>query len=117
MKKWSNILTKRYIVEGTSDPSTSPIGTTGIGRWDDSDTPDETDWLDIGDLTGIESSDDVDVSIKFDPKSGEAITLGGYIIDTDTGKMCLKFGNTIATPANARVAIDIAFMRNEFSVI
>lgn len=117
MKKWSNVLTKRYIVEGTSDPSTSPIGGTGIGTWDDSATPVETDWLEIGDLTGIESSDDIDVSLKFDPASNEPITLGGYIIDTDTGKMCIKFGNTIATPANARVAIDIAFMRNEFSVI
>lgn len=115
MKKWSNVLTKRYIVDG-SDAS-APIGTTGIGTWDDSATPDETDWLEIGDLTGIESSDDVDVSLKYDPASNEPIVLGGYIIDTTTGKMCIKFGNTIATPANARVAIDIAFMRNEFSVI
>ena len=118
--KWSNSFTKRYIVEGTSDPSTSPIGETGIGTWFDGDvedidpTTDEADWLEISDLIDIEDADDIDVNLKYDPASNEPITLGGYIIDTDTGKMCIKFGNTIATPANARVAINITYLRNEY---
>ena len=56
-------------------------------------------------------SDDVDISIKFDP-SGDATTLGGYIFDSTTGKICIKFGNSI-TVNTARIAVDITYTRNE----
>ena len=113
IQRWSNGQTKRFIVDG-SDVS-APIGTTGIGTWDDSATPTETDWFYIADLYGLDvsDSDDIDVSLKFDPSSGEPIILGGYIIDTATGKMCIKFANTIATPTSAKVGIDITYLRNE----
>lgn len=118
MRKWSNSVTKRYIVAGATH-----IGTTGIGTWYDGDpedldpSTDETDWLEIADLIGIESADDIDIDIKYDPSSNEPIVKGGYEIDTTTGKMCIKFANEIATPANAKVAIDITFLRNEYSTI
>lgn len=118
MRKWSNSVTKRYIVSGATH-----IGTTGIGTWYDGDaadldpTTDEVDWIEISDLIGIESADDIDIDIKYDPSSGEPIVKGGYEIDTTTGKMCIKFANEIATPANAKVAIDITFLRNEYSTI
>ena len=110
VRKWSNALTKRYIVSGSTH-----ITATGIGTWDDDDPPTETDWITISDLVGIESHDEIDVSIKYDPSFNEPILLGGYIIDTSTGKMCIKFANEIATPANAKIAIDITFLRNESS--
>ena len=56
-------------------------------------------------------SDDVDISIKFDP-SGDTATLGGYIFDSTTGKICIKFGNNI-TVNTARIAVDITYTRNE----
>ena len=56
-------------------------------------------------------SDDVDISIKFDP-SGDTATLGGYIFDSTTGKICIKFGNSI-TVDTARIAVDITYTRNE----
>lgn len=114
IQRWSNSKTKRFIVDGSA--TGSPIGTTGIGTWDDSLTPVETDWLYIEELENItSSSNDIDVSLKFDPSSGETIILRGYIIDTTTGKMCIKFANTLDNPTNAKVAIDITYLRNEIS--
>ena len=56
-------------------------------------------------------SDDVDISIKFDP-SGDTTTLGGYIFDSTTGKICIKFGNSINV-LTARIAVDLTYTRNE----
>ena len=80
---------------------------------------DESDWLNLDILTTIDAdnSDDIGVGLKFDPKTNEPITLGGYIIDTDTGNMCIKFGNSISDTEHARVAIDITYTRNDYSVI
>lgn len=80
---------------------------------------DESDWLPLDILKTInaDDSDDIGVSLKFDPKTNEPITLGGYIIDTDTGNMCIKFGNSISDTEHARVAIDITYTRNDYSVI
>ena len=56
-------------------------------------------------------SDDVEVSIKFDP-SGDTIVLGGYLYDTTTGKICIRFANSINI-TTARIAVDITYTRNE----
>ena len=61
--------------------------------------------------------DNISLGLKFDPKTGEAITLGGYVIDTDTGNICIKFGNSIEDTENARVGIDIIYTRNDISYI
>lgn len=58
-------------------------------------------------------SDDVDVCIKFDP-SGDTAVLGGYILDTTTGKICIKFANSINI-STARIAVDLTYTRNEVS--
>lgn len=106
MRKWSNGFTYRTIVS-------SGIGTSGIGSWDDETN--KTGWITINALAGVDvnSSNDIDVSILFDPKTNEPITLGGYKLDTATGKMCIKFGNEISDTTNARVAIDVTLLRNE----
>ena len=93
---------------------TSGIGASGIGTWSDAASPTESDWISWNILKSL-GTNNYDVSLKFDPSSGEPITLGGYIIDTTTGKMCIKFGNSIATPANAKIAIDVTYMRNDVS--
>lgn len=56
-------------------------------------------------------SDDVDIDIKFDP-SGSTVTLGGYIFDSSTGKICIKFGNSVEI-TNTRIAVDLTYTRNE----
>ena len=58
-------------------------------------------------------SDDVDISVKFDP-TGDTVALGGYILDTTSGKICIRFANSI-TIANARICVDITYTRNEVS--
>lgn len=80
---------------------------------------DEQDWLplDILKTIDVDNSDNLSVSLKFDPKTNEPIVLGGYIIDTDTGNICIKFANTIKDTENARVGIDITYTRNEYSII
>ena len=107
-QQWSNVMTKRFIY-----PGTIASGATGIGTWDDSATPTETDWWSISELIGIESADDIDVKIKFDPNTaaGDVLVLGGYIIDTTTGKICIKFGNATKV-ATHRIAVDITITRN-----
>jgi hypothetical protein len=86
---------------------------------------DESDWLYLDILTMVDktdtnsgmTSDNIGVGLKFDPATNEPIVLGGYIIDTDTGNICIKFGNTITDTEHARVAIDITYTRNECSII
>lgn len=86
---------------------------------------DEQDWLPLDILKTINEtnpvsgldSDNLSLSLKFDPATKEPIVLGGYIIDTDTGNICIKFGNSIEDTEHARVAIDITYTRNQCSVI
>lgn len=91
---------------------------------------DESDWIYLDILTTIEhipdptnpddsgmSADNISIQLKFDPKTNEPIVLGGYVIDTDTGNMCVKFGNSISDTENAKVAIDLTYTRNDVSYI
>ena len=114
LQQYSNEKKVRRVITGTTPIGSASIGTTGIGTWDDSVTPTETDWWYDDAFKIPDNRNDIDLSLKFDPSSGEPVTLGGYILDTDTGKLCIKFGNSIATPANAKIAVDITYTRNEF---
>lgn len=115
IQKWTNEKKVRRVITGTTSIGSASIGSTGIGTWDDSATPTETDWWYDAAFKIPDNRNDIDLSLKFDPSSGEPVTLGGYILDTTTGKLCIKFGNSIATPANAKIAVDITYTRNEFS--
>ena len=129
IQQWSNVKRIRVLYAGT-------IGHTGIGAWKDGEvTPsDEADWWENDAFMLLDNSSpavsgyDVDFSIKLDPGSGEVITLGGYIIDTHydtgntdpttgdpiyTGKMCIRFANYVIDPAQAKIAVDITFTRNQ----
>lgn len=109
-QQWSNRLTKRFIYTGTI-----ASGATGIGTWDDSQTPTETDWWqdDGFKIPDSANSEDIDVAFMFDPQTadGDVLTLGGYILDTTTGSLCIKFGSS-AKVATHKVAVDITYTRN-----
>jgi len=117
---WSNTMSKTYTITGAS--TDSPIGTTGIGTWYDGDeedidpSTDEADWINIPELVGIGSNDDVDFKLVFDPKlTSIPIVLGGYIVDDTTGKMCIKFANEITEDdtKTAKVGVEIIYKRTE----
>ena len=158
IQQWTNEKKVRRVLNGANIPSGVTADATGIGTWDDTEPPTETDWwydaafvvpvyykpttdtvivtgktyytqdtsttpytytvvanpvvADIG--TYYEQySDDVEISIKFDP-SGDTTVLGGYILDTTTGKICIKFANSIDI-TKARIAVDLIYTRNEVS--
>jgi len=111
--KWSNTMTKTYIVQGIAGSST-PIGTGGIGDWDDTSTYDG--WVTIPILVGASSNDSIDVGLTFDPATASVpIVLGGYRIEDSNGKMCVKFGNTLpdADTHTAKVGIEVTIKRTE----
>ena len=112
MQQWSNTDRKRLIYEITANPS----GTTGIGTWDSSATPVETDWWqdDAFKLPDSANSKNVDLEFRFDPQynNGEIVAIGGYILDTTTGKLCIKFAKKLY---NAQlIAVDINYTRNNY---
>lgn len=126
---WSNTMTQRVIYSGTI-----AVGDTGIGTWL---TNDELETLKaVSDLTtreamevgtggygwwkdvhflGLDSFDDYEIKIKYKLKdTNEVITLGGFILDTDTGCLCIKFGSAIQNAGNV-VAVDITITQNNIS--
>lgn len=58
-------------------------------------------------------TDNIDIKISFDP-IGTPVILRGYILDTDTGKICIGFANSIRTQT-ARIAVDITYTRNDIA--
>ena len=113
VQKWTNEKKVRRTISGASN-----IGSTGIGAWTDKDissitTADEADWWPDAAFIIPDDADDVDIDFKFDP-TGSLVAIGGYILDTTTGKLCIKFANTV-DPANTKIAVDITYTRNEVS--
>ena len=129
IQRWTNVKTFRVVLAGSS----GGIGHYGVGEWQDSipvfpSTADaltqERDvwgwWYNeafkkLGDLT--KNGYDYDLSFKFDPANGEVVTLGGYILDTDTGCLCIRFANYVVDTTNAKVGVDITITRNDVSVL
>lgn len=116
LANWSNLKRIRIVC-----PAEMMVGAhTGIGTWDD--TENEADWwmndafkfLDPSYKQSILDPNgyDVDFDIKADP-TGERVMLGGYRIDTTTGKACIRFANYVLDPSNARIAVDITFTRTD----
>ena len=111
---WSNVKRIRVVYNGT-------IGHTGIGTWKDGPVvaADESDWWENAAFKLLDTMApnvdgyDVDWAIKYDPGNGEVASLGGYIIDTTTGKMCIRFANYLVDPSTAKIAVDITFTRTD----
>lgn len=133
---WSNTMTKRIVYNGTIEQ-----GATGIGQWLDGNELNTLKAKSVSDRATDESSygwwydahfehldqttdpvsgtivvrDNYDLSFKFEPQdTGEIIILGGYILDTDTGYMCIKFGSPIKNEGN-KIAVDITINNNNTS--
>ena len=86
-------------------------GSDKVGTWSDSSSPTETDWWqsDYFKFPASANSKNIDISFKFDPEYGqnEVVVLTGYILDTSTGKLCLRFGSAVT---NAQlIAVDITY--------
>lgn len=122
--QWSNTLTKEIIYNGTI-----AVGDNTIGTWLTSAQlqalSEESDltvraaseasygWWHDDAFVGIDAFDDY--RIEFTRKVGkDIITLGGYIIDTDTGYMCVKFGAP-TTVAGNKVGVEITVINNGVS--
>lgn len=113
VQKWTNEKKVRRTISGASK-----IGSTGIGKWTDKDvssitTSDEADWWYDAAFKIPDNANDIDIDFKFDP-TGSLVAVGGYILDTTTGKLCVKFANTV-DPATTKFAVDITYTRNEVS--
>ena len=118
MQVWSNTITRRFIYTGT-------VGSTGIGTWQDTlnnpTASQESGWgwwynaYFKSDEINAANTDNIDIKIKYDPSSNEPIVLGGYILDTTNGYLCIKFANTLSRPTNAKIAVDITITRNQVS--
>jgi len=113
IQKWSNVKRIRVLYNGT-------VGHTGIGTWKDGavTSADEADWWQNNAFMLLDTSSptvdgyDTDFNIMVDPSS-EPVTLGGFIIDTTTGKMCIRFANYVINPADVKIAVDITFTRTD----
>ena len=106
-----------YVNTFTYRRTKTGTGATGVGTWDDNTPPTETDWWSDSAFiipSGVDE-DSIEIKFLFEPLSdGTPIGLGGYIWDTTTGKICIKFANDITDyMATAKVAVDITYTRNE----
>lgn len=125
VQSWSNEKTLTVLVQGAV--SNSPIGTTGIGTWQEDSAltnptkaqEQEWGWIEIPELIGMLSNNNIDLRLTFDPAKSSPITLGGYIIDDATGMMCIKFGNEIssADTTTAEVGIELTYKRNSTRIL
>ena len=127
---WSNTMTNRVIYSGTI-----AVGDTGIGTWPtDSQLAAlraESDltareamettgtggygWWKDSHFLGLDQYDDYEIKMKYKLQTNdEIITLGGFILDTDTGCLCIKFGSAIVNTGNV-VAVDITITQNNIS--
>lgn len=124
VQQWSDVREIVYAVtKGAA--ATSPIGTTGIGVWDD--TTDYEGWMEIGELLGI-SAVDYEVKLVFDPTdfTGPIPVLGGYQIEDAPsdgqggtlpyGLICVKFANTISADDIDNVTIGVKIIKDRTAV-
>lgn len=117
VQQWTNVKKRRIIYTGN-------IGSTGIGEWQGKQETQPTAQQEAGwgwwqnnafILPSGMSSDDIDFKIKYDPSTGESIDCGGYQWDTDTGYVCIKFAKEISDTENARIAVDMEYIRTDIS--
>lgn len=126
IQQWSDVREVVYCVT-KGEAATSPIGTTGIGDWDD-----ETDyegWMEIAELYGI-SDTEYEIKIIFDPEefTGPIPVLGGWKIEDEAtisdgqggtmngGLLCIKFANEISAVDVDNVTIGVKIIKDRTAV-
>lgn len=136
MQQWTNTMTNRIIYNDTIDEGASGIGyfpdedeyeaflaMTDAQRlalesapYDGSDPTNGYGWWydDAFKMPNLASADNIDISMLFDPYLGqEPLTLGGYILDTTNGYLCIKFAAKTGTGTH-KVAVDLKIIRNRY---
>lgn len=110
IQKWSNVYERSIEYTGT-------VNATGIGTWqDDISSATQADevswgWWYNAAFKIPDNADNIKLDISYDPATNEAITLGGWELDTTTGYLCIKFGNEIQDTTNAKVFVDLTYQR------
>ena len=106
---WYEVNNSTHLYQATTDTSV----VTDKKYW--TSVIDESTWFYVGTIAEIDTADSngIEVAIKYDPSTNEPITLGGYIIDTDTGRICIRFANMIFDTEHAKVGVNITYTRNE----
>lgn len=113
---WSNVKEVAYCVQGAAVDS--PIGTNGIGDWEDE--TDHDGWMEIAELYGIGSTE-CEVKLVYDPKlfTGPIPVLGGWKIEDaatisdghggtmNGGLLCIKFANEISSADTATAVVGV----------
>ena len=114
--KWSNVKEVAYCVQGAAVDS--PIGTNGIGDWEDE--TDHDGWMEIAELYGIGDTE-CEVKLVFNPKlfTGPIPVLGGWKIEDNAtisdghggtmngGLLCIKFANEISAADTATAVVGV----------
>ena len=126
IQRWSNVKTFRIVLNGAN----GGIGHYGVGEWkwilNNPTAEDEAGWgwwyhdlFKLLDRTTILENYGYDVKFElgYDPSTGEPITLGGYILDTDKGYLCIKFANYVINTTDAKIFVDITFTRNDIEYV
>ena len=136
MQQWTNTMTNRIIYSDTIDKGASGIGyfpdedeyeaflaMTDAQRlalesapYDGSDPTNGYGWWydDAFKMPNLASADNIDISMLFDPYLGqEPLALGGYILDTTNGYLCIKFAAKTGTDTH-KVAVDLKVIRNRY---
>lgn len=113
---WYEVNPTTHLYELTSDVTVSQ------GKKYYTDAIDDTilsTWFYLAELGNIdiEDSNDIDIKFKYDPIINQPIFKGGYILDTDTNRICIKFANEVSNNvlSKAKIALDITYLRNEVS--
>lgn len=124
MAQWSNVLTSRVVYNGTI-----AVGDNTIGEWlGDSALAtlkaksaadravDEAGygwWYDAH-FIGLDLYDGYELHFKNKDTNEDMMILGGYVIDTDTGYLCVKFANTAKVATN-KIAVDVTIVNSNIS--
>lgn len=121
--KWSNTMSKTFLVQGIAGSST-PIGITGVGTWPaDVSNPtaaEKADWMCIPELYGCGSVLGINFDLVYDPATVSVpIARGGYVIDDNEtmsdgqggtincAKVCIKFANEIPEADTHTVVVGV----------
>ena len=139
MQQWSNTMKVRVMYN--DDTHSIDKGATGIGYYPDEDEYEAFLAMSDADKLAIESApydptdptqgwgwwhndafktpnlataDNIELAVLFDPYAGqEPLVLGGFILDTTNGYLCIKFGTAVGTNTH-KVAVDLTTMRNNY---
>ena len=113
---WYEVNPSTHLYELTSDVTVSQDKTYYTTVIDDTIL---STWQYLAELENIdiENSNDIELKFKYDPIINQPIFIRGYLLDTDTNRICIAFANQILQDNldKAKISLDINYLRNEIS--